>query len=194
MFFSEPALELQSANIVCDGNSITANGYPSLLAADPFISGKSATVTNLGVSGQHTGQMQADAVTQVDSLISPTRPNILIAWEISNDLYFGRTAQEAIARFRDYCLARKSAGWKVVILSCLDRNQVTDTGVQPAEYRQIINAANALLLASWAEFADQIVDVRKVAGISGLENLPDGVHPNATANQIIKNTDRKSVV
>lgn len=184
---ANPVVDLQDANIVCDGNSITAGGYPPSLLNNTFIQEKNCTVKNFAVSGQHTEQMQDDAVDEIDSQISVTRLNILIAWEITNDIFFGRTAQEAYDRFKQYCLDRKAAGWRILTLSCLDREQGSAGGLTPTEYSEELIQANLLTSMHWQEYCDQYVDVRKIPQFKVVDRtfLPDGVHPNSAGNALI---------
>lgn len=157
-------ISLTDAVIVCDGNSITQGGfggtytYPQLLSQQTGF--ETATFYNFGVGGQQTSQMTADAATQIDPLISGSAENILIAWEVGNDIYYNGDATAAYNRFRDYCLARQAAGWRVIVLTCPARTQTTPFGDNPSQYETKLQAANTLLLANWETFADGIVDLR----------------------------------
>ncbi len=112
---------------------------------------------NLGVGGQTTQMMAADAATQVDPLYNPARPaNVLVAWEGTNDLISGRSppydARQAYRHLAAYCRARQRAGFRVVICTVLPRGMSTAFYVAR-------NALNAELRAHWTSFADALADV-----------------------------------
>jgi lysophospholipase L1-like esterase len=176
------------ANIVCDGNSITlgtesntGKSYPALLA-DALYAYPTATVTNKGVNSQTSAQMEADAVTDIDSHLQPGKLNILIAWELTNSLYFRRTVQQAFTDFKTYCLHRKQAGWKVVVITALYRNHIASDGTSIAVFNGEINQVNDSLKAKYKTFSDVLVDVRTnpvfTGSMSSTYSSDDGVHPN----------------
>jgi len=146
-------IDLTDAVIVCDGNSLTAGGYGGTYTYPQLLSQQSGFETadfyNFGVSGQQTSQMSSDAASQIDVLINGSVENILIAWEVGNDIYYNGDATAAYTRFRDYCLARQAAGWRVIVLTCPARTQTTVFGDNPSQYETKLQAANTLLLANW---------------------------------------------
>jgi len=158
-------ISLADAVIVCDGNSLTQGGYggtytyPQLLSQE--VGFETADFYNYGVSGQQTSQMSSDAAAQIDVLINGSVENILIAWEVGNDIYYNGDATAAYNNFRDYCLDRQAAGWRVIILTCPARTQTTVFGDNPSQYETKLQAANTLLLANWQDFADGIIDLRQ---------------------------------
>jgi hypothetical protein len=131
--------------VIFDGNSLTrgygastSNDYPSQTLR---LLGSQWTGQNFGVDGQTTAQMASDAATQIDPLYNTTNyaQNVLVAWEVTNDLYFGGDATNAYNRFVSYCQARRAAGFKVVVLTVLPRsNGSTPTSFETS--RQTINA------------------------------------------------------
>ncbi|HEY8505338.1 MAG TPA: SGNH/GDSL hydrolase family protein [Gemmataceae bacterium] len=152
--------------IVFDGNSLTAGRavepgerYPARCLA---LLGPGWEGHNLGVSSQTTGDMLADADREVDRLARGRSP-VLVAWEVTNDIYFGAAAGEAFARFADYCRGRRAAGYQVVVLTVLPRNDFPGTSRLPepqkAEHEARRREVNRLLRAGWAEFADALADV-----------------------------------
>lgn len=58
-----------------------------------------------------------------------------------------------------YCLARKAAGWKVIVLTILPRRDAAWTNGQAADFEATRFLANALIRTHWAEYADALVDV-----------------------------------
>lgn len=114
--------------LICDGNSMTfgtgasaGQDYPTQLAA--LLSG-SWSVSNLGIAAQSTGDMLLDAETEVDALYSAaSAQNVVIAWEGTNDLYYGMTPLVSARRMRDYILRRKYKGFQAVFcMACLSRS------------------------------------------------------------------------
>lgn len=184
-------INLTDAVIVCDGNSLTAGGYggtynyPQLLGQQTGF--ESVDFYNFGVSGQQTSQMASDAVAQIDILINPSVENILIAWEVGNDIYYQGDATAAYNRFRDYCLARQEAGWRVIVLTCPARTQTTAFGDNPSQYETKLQAANTLLLSNWASFSDGIIDLRQYTPLqttSAPYYNADQVHLTQTGYQV----------
>jgi lysophospholipase L1-like esterase len=137
MAMSFMTLELRYFNFVCDGNSLTegygstgGNTYPKQLY-DIFMYDNSINIsyTSFGVSGQTLTQMEEDASTQIDPLLS-TNYKVLIAWGGVND--FGlepATTKETIyERYVIYCTNRKTAGWKVYALTMLPQSSYARVG------------------------------------------------------------------
>jgi hypothetical protein len=177
--------------IVCDGNSITASvqsgaTWPAQLKSSAPFSDIGCTVLNIAVGGQTTPQMNVDAAQQIDAIYDGNKNCVLIAWEIGNDLYFGATVEMACANFKKYCSDRRSIGWRVVAITVADRLHLSgtpggDTGVQ---YTAKVLAANDWLRNNWRNFADALVDSRKVPALTNASNpsfFPDGIHPTGAA-------------
>ena len=115
------------------------------------------TLVNLGVPGQTTGMMAADAATQVDPLASPRREHdILVVWEGTNDLAYGTSAPldaaDAYRHLAKYCEARRRAGFQVVVCTVLPRE-----GSAPFDAAR--SDLNERLRAGWPRFADALADV-----------------------------------
>ncbi len=146
--------------LVCDGDSLTlgtqSSGadkpYPALLK---FIFGTPKwTVTNLGVSGQSLVTCIANAAANVDSLYNAANTtNICLCWAGTNDLKLnGRTAAQVYADTITYCQARQAAGWKVVVLTTLPRQN-------DATFETTRTTLNTSIRTNWATFADALADV-----------------------------------
>jgi len=128
---------------------------------------------NLGVPGQTTQMMAADAAAEVDALYDSARPaSVLVCWEGTNDLSYGTArpydAQEAYRGLAAYCEARQRAGFRVVICTVLPRER-------SAAFNEARNALNAELRAHWRSFADALADVAANETIGG-----DGAEADTT--------------
>lgn len=212
------AFNFTNANLVFDGNSWTDYGAPcfpgesygtgakypaQLLALSPWAT-NGAIITYRATSGQTTAQMIAGgacamdgsgtrtaASTYVDGQLSGTRPNILVAWEIGNDLYFNGNTTDAYDRIVSYCQARRTAGWKVVVGTALYRqfgSGPTPAGDTWSAYNAKIDTVNNLVRANWTDFADAIADIGARSEFADPTNTTyfwDGVHPNGTGRGIV---------
>jgi lysophospholipase L1-like esterase len=160
--------------IIFDGNSLTAGtgstgglNYPnqaiSLLAADDDY----YTYSNFGVGGQSITSMIADAATQVDVLYDTAKGrNIVVMWEGTNE--------QSYAKLHQYCVDRKAAGFKVVMLTILPSMN------HGAGFEATRQAINTQIRADSS--ADAIADVAASALIgdeadaSNLTYYTDGTH------------------
>jgi lysophospholipase L1-like esterase len=183
------ALTLTNANIIADGNSyVQGNGYTPfstlLMAMAPFTT-NGATMQNFGVSGQTTGQMLNDQSSQVLSLYSAGKANVILFQEGGNDIYFNGNVDSAIARVKRYCDNARAAGFKVIVSALIYRDQATSFGDTPASYNTKIDQFNSALVGD-ASFYDGIIrpDLEAVFSTytSGGYDA-DKVHPNDTGQQ-----------
>src|SRR5665647_550279 len=104
-------------------NAMTWAGMPAQVMA--LLPG-GLDMKNLGVGGQTTQMMAADAGAEVDPLYAASRRcNILVCWEGTNDLILGTAppydARQAYRHLAAYCKARQRAGFRVVICTVLPR-------------------------------------------------------------------------
>jgi lysophospholipase L1-like esterase len=159
-----PLSVLSNFNIVCDGNSLTFQAYdlsgetyPNYLQI--YLGSDSNTVKNKGVAGQTTLQMIEDAAIDIDKNLIPGKKNILIAWECGNDIYLNGNVQDAYSNFVHYCLARKKAGWRVVVLTLTPRMHKTPFGDTAVQFEAKRNEINALLLKNYNVFSDNLIDL-----------------------------------
>lgn len=176
--------------IICDGNSLTAGGYGGLsypeLLSRRFVSVKNAIpVVNIGVGGQQTSQMATDAPMQIDSQWVADKINVLIAWEIGNDIYYNNDVPAACIRFKNYCLARKAAALasgielKIISLTCIPRINVSDI---------LLEEANEWQRDNWQSYSDALCDLRsdsRLVSIDGTYYNVDNVHLLQNGNEII---------
>lgn len=97
----------------------------------------------------------SSAATRVDVLYRPTAArNFLVISTGWNDVNGGETAASIKAQFVLYCLARKAAGWKVIVAPL----PVSNYPGQPVIYPAIRLEVNAWLATHWHEFADAYAD------------------------------------
>ncbi len=178
---------------MCLGNSLTSGitltgdqSYPGQLSV--LLAG-SSILHDSGIPAQTTQNMQAGIVAQAIAYYHPkVSLNVGVAWEGTNDLYFGATAAAAYAHLVTYCQSLRTIGFKAIILTILPRS---DAGT-PVNFETSRQSVNANLVANWATFADAIYDCASDAriGNAGDENnltyyLNDHVHLNATGYAII---------
>lgn len=166
-----------SAHVVYDGNSITY-GLGTSGADGPYprkvynlqTAGNKLQFCNLGIGGRTTSMMINDGVARVDSQLSTAfAKNILVAWEISNELIGGTSPADGYANYASYCLARRNAGWFVIPVTVLPRGNNSSFYTKRA-------AVNSLISANWADFAS--ISPADVASDSTIG--PDGAELNAT--------------
>lgn len=167
--------------IVFDGNSLTV-GYGASLSFDYpsqmliILNDGSWTGQNFGVSSQTTTDMIEDAVETIDALYNAQYDeNVLIAWEITNDLYFGATKEDAYSRFVKYCKLRRAAGWKVFVITVLPRTG----GSPPEDFEESRAYCNTKLRNNWRKFADGIIDLAgdiRYSDATDTEHFPDNTH------------------
>jgi len=197
-------ISLTNAVLVCDGNSLTqgtgasnpaTTSYPALLDADAAFS--TVTTYNLGVAAQETQDMIDDAASQVDPLYNGAVDNILVAWEVGNDIFYNGSVSGALSRFWSYCDARRAVGFKVIVINCPPRDQSTDFGDNSAQFNTKLESANTQLAAEWMSHADGFVDL---AGDSRFEgyNLTyydaDKIHYTDAGYQVVKDLVKAKIL
>ena len=145
--------------LAIDGNSLTQarNGAQAMPAALLDVLGHPANVTlvDAGQSGHSTADMLLSAPGLLDGLPKPGQVNLLIVWEGGNDLYFGASVDLAFEHLRTYCLARRAAGYQIVLLTVPPRANELD----PPTWDRDALALNARLRAESGAWVDALVDV-----------------------------------
>jgi lysophospholipase L1-like esterase len=185
---------MMSTIVICHGNSLTngygageGQNYPTQLGA---LLGAGFAVGGRGVNGVGTWYLSAEAPTIIDPQYDPVNftNNIVIVWEITNDLATGTSGAEAVSRIWDYCAARRAVGWKVMTMTVLPRYD-TDIAAQ----RTI---ANTLLRNNWASNCDGLIDIGDNATlqtiIAGQGN--DGVHLSAEGYGIVAQAAKGAIL
>lgn len=146
--------------VICDGNSLTAgsgatagNDYPSVLQA---LLGSGYLVNNIGIGGQMTPDMAKRGPQYVDDIYGHRADtSIYVAWECTNDSYFGASAVAVYQNYVNACLARREAGFSVVACTYLPRSN----GGTPGTFAADRATVNALIRANWRSFADAFADI-----------------------------------
>lgn len=160
---------------VCDGNSLTVGQggtqpYPTTLNTTINTETTGVVTYNTGVGGQQTSNMIQRAPTYVDPHFNASKPCVVFAWEITNDLYYNNDISGAITRMATYCNGRRQVGFNVFVMSVIDRYQYTQAGQNPTQYRASIASANTLLRQQWTNFADGFVDLALDSRLSNAQD------------------------
>lgn len=171
------------------GNSLTAVPVSDYVQQVAALLPSIYDIVNQGVNGQTTTTMNAEASTKVDSCYRPTRlKNICIPWEITNDLYFGATKEDAYTAYANFCTARRSQGFQVVACTILPRS---DAGA-PVDFETSRTYCNSNIVSNWASFADALANIgaNTTIGEAGDElnttyYTADKVHLNTTGFGIV---------
>lgn len=173
--------------IVCDGNSLTRGfpegvglTYPTILRA--MLSG-GWSVTNLGVDGQTTEQMLADAATQVDPLFNAANArNIIVVWPCLQSITGGETAAQVYTTVTTYIQGRQAAGFEVIVMTMMK------WGSASGGNETIRQALNVLIIANTAG-ADLVVDIAADSRLSNTADVEffysDATHLNALGYTVV---------
>lgn len=185
-------LESQSRRqplLLFTGNSLTAVPVSDYVQQVAALLPSIYDIVNQGVNGQTTTTMNTQASTKVDSCYRATRlKNICTPWEITNDLYFGATKENAYTAYVNFCTARRNQGFQVVACTILPRSDV-DT---PVDFETSRTYCNSNIVSNWASFADALADIgaNTTIGEAGDElnttyYTADKVHLNSTGFGIV---------
>lgn len=161
-----------TVKVTCDGNSLTAGSgatttakrYPNVLATLEPLASASTPVGNLGIGGQTSADMMARS--DVTAAFDSGKTNILLAWEITNSLYLGRTAQQAVDDLLTYVSTVKaSQAWRVAVMTVVPRYQRRNADGSFNQsavdaYNAVIDDANTKLRAQYKGVADLLIELR----------------------------------
>jgi lysophospholipase L1-like esterase len=176
-------------NIVFDGNSIvqgkSAVETPFQAVAMGTLGLTLDNYLNYGLSGQTTPQMTTAGTTRIDPLYNSSlaaKYNVVVAWELTNDIVSGTAEATVKTNIQAYCQARKNAGWKVVVGTCLPRT--ISGGIGQATFNSIRDSVNTWINANAVSggWADAVADVASDATIgetgdnANATYYSDGVH------------------
>ena len=177
---------LSNANIVIDGNSLTSTSvqfggtpFPTQMKGIEPFKNNNSTIRSYGVGGQNIDEMSSDAAAQIDTSISSNKRNILIVWEITNQLALTKNPRTVINKLWSYCDARKSAGWTVIVLTSLPRNSDLGSSYTLSTYNSDLLTANGYVMSEYSAHAKAYIDVRSEPCLSNYSNscfANDGVH------------------
>jgi hypothetical protein len=213
----------QLIQIVVDGNSLSNYGSPCFPGENygpgdkwPTILGtispwNTATILNYATSGQNTLSMinggakdcgpgsdgsviRPSATLFIDPLIDPEKYNILITWEVANDIASIGNVTDAYNRIVSYCQARRAAGFKVLVVTMIkwryylsDTTAFGDTWEQFDAKRLFVNNQ---IRNNWESFADGICDLALENQFLDPYNATyyvDGIHLNGTGRTFVAN-------
>lgn len=156
------------ANVTAIGDSLTRgytyteSSYPKQMAD---LLGTSLDVVNSGIDSKTLTSMLTEGVDLVDNVNRQNVQNILLVWAGTNDIGTGSTAVQTHDRLVAYCKARRLAGKKVIVATCIDRLWTTGSDA-------IRTAYNDLILANWRSYSDGLAHYAgdPVLGVVGASN------------------------
>jgi lysophospholipase L1-like esterase len=182
-----------NSNIVAYGNSLTygqeatnptTDSYPAVLKTLAPFNVAGCTITNTGVSGRTTQQLIANQSSVVDPLYVSGKRNIVLVFEMINDLYNNcLTGAAAHSNLQTLCNNLRTAGWEVWVGGTTQR-QVSIApgdlcGSTAANLEARSDAANALVAANWTSYADGYVDLRSDSTLNANPTyMADNIHFN----------------
>ena len=179
--------------IVLDGNSHTTMFMGKVFRMIQYNTiGDTLKYTNFGVSGQTTTQMLSDEATQIGGAYSSSfRKNILIIYEISNDMNAGVTEQQAIANCSTYVYNAHQYGyWVAVKKQFCRKNPTSGAGLttypNATSWNLAVNQAN-IDIDNGATGADAILPVDITHFIPRSNYATDAAY-NTAVNSLITNT------
>lgn len=175
--------------------------WPQLIA--PQLRCRQA-IFNESVTAQPTTFFTSNPVSISDRYLDLTRysRNTLVVWEGTNDLYFGATsgnytgyANTCYEYLRSFCAARRTAGWKVIIMTLLPRrNDIAEANRANFETARL--QVNASIRANWQgpnAFADGFIDVASLpfavdaSQTTNSQWYLDGIHLTAEGQKAVAN-------
>jgi hypothetical protein len=178
-------LDLNATDLILDGNSLVENMANSGNAiAYATLGGINRAKQNFGVGGQTTLNMLTDAVSQIDSQYVANK--VLIVWEIRNHLVSGVDLPTALSTLSQYCLGRRSAGYRVLVIGCIPTTR-TPPDLSPS-FNLLLSEANRLIRRDWRNYCDGFVDVEAIAGLQNpadTSTYSDGIHLNAAGYSLL---------
>lgn len=150
------------SNLVFDGDSLTdgynvseaTQSYPAICCHTL----PSVSYTSVAVSGWKLTQLEADAATRVDPLLSTNGDQqSLIVWAGINDITMdGASGQTVLDRLTTYCNSRRAAGWQKIITCTLTNQKYNLT------YDANRLEFNTLLRTNWASISDSMIDLQAI--------------------------------
>ena len=144
--------------LFAQGNSLTFGfglaayqAWPNQIQGLLNTAGSCYGIINDGIDGETTPEMTTAAPTAVDPYINTTAftRNILVGWEIINDIASGSTGTQAYDNYKTYGAARIAAGWTLILIDCIDGQPTSGSWTQPQIETQRA-ACNAALAADFS--------------------------------------------
>ena len=178
----------QKKLIVCCGNSQTSGqGSTGGAVQDQSTTGTNyparlwnALASNWDVRidaypGRNLTQMNAESPLCADMMQNKAgMRKVAVVWETTNTLMSNANVAATVSQLQTYCLARKAAGFSVLVGTCLNR------GDGYANFDADRQSVNASILANFATYADGVVDFAAVPELQTITNAtyfdPDQIH------------------
>ena len=185
--------------VVFEGDSISAFAYSYNEKVVANIAGQRPVIVNRAIAGSTlNGYLSirasqpdnASANSSVDSMLPNNvggRRAVLTVLIGANDIASAGSSTQYITDLRAYCLARKKAGWKVLICTILPRTS-------PSPFNTERNLVNADIVANFVSggYADAVADFAAnttMGADSSSTNTTyysDGVHPTDAGHVILE--------
>ena len=192
-------------NIVCAGNSLTSAvgtntaslPYPAQLQR---LLGPNFLVTNSGVAGQTTQNISTNYATQIGNYYNASTyaDNILIVWEVRNDLVVNNasstvvTTTQAYNNFVTLCNTADAQGWKIIVVTVLPswaaqyKGNSTSTGYNNIDSDRL--TVNASIVSNWASFSNALVDIGSNSNLGTLGQNAQAGYVYSSGTRPTKNT------
>jgi hypothetical protein len=157
---------IDTINLVCDGDSLTAPLDSWSYKLRNFIATKTSDYTfhSFGVGGQTMASMISDFSTQIAPCVIQGKTNVIIYWEDMNQLL---NADNMFNYAKQYGQLAKDAGFDIII--------VMNSYYVRSPYPSYIYDSNNAILGQYADMLESEksiwnyhVDIRKIDGIGSL--------------------------
>lgn len=183
------------------GASVPGNAWAALVTAD--LGTTSWHVNNTAFSGQTIGDCIAGGGPAEYSLLNAATQewtggnrtdgkNILIIDAPTNDLFYGKTAAQALASYVAYGQGAQAAGFYVIVSTMLDHSTASGSWTRAKQID-----INTSIRADWATFADALVD--PLVADSRFDDhtsalFADGIHPSDAGHALLADLYGAAVV
>jgi len=115
---------------------------------------------NLGIGGQTTASMTANAPANVDPRFTNRNRRVVVLWGGANDLRVGENATTIYNRIKTYCQARKNAGETVIFMSLIpfasdptiESVRISTNTILRADFATATAVTRVFTGASWADY------------------------------------------
>jgi len=145
-------------------------------------------VKNVAMGGETLPDMITQGAAQVDAIFDASKENVAFLEGGTNDISAGRTPQQIHDDTETWCLARKAAGYQVILFSlpifyCAGASCISREAIR--------QETNALIAADWADYADAYIDLDTLdmypdyPGPYDPTLFVDGLHPTSAGTAIL---------
>lgn len=169
------------------GTNVTPT-YSLLAMANASVTPLAYGASTWGVSGATVADLITSAPTVIDPLYtSVLGKNIVVIWGGVNDAAAGASAATIWSRLQTYCLARRAAGFKVILCTEID---CQSAALDLVSWHTVLwPALLTLIRAGWASVADGLADTGANANLQDATNATyfnaDKVHLTATGYGVV---------